>query len=343
MPRSYRPRTSARPSFRRVSPAPGAAAPGRRLPRPARPLPEGPFRVPISTIDWLVSRESPAARFVALRDLLARPAKDIELRKAKQALPRDPFVRDALALLRSRLAPGPRAVPLDKKYDGGAWLVLFLAEMGGDVTLPPLRHAVDVLFARWEKVFVAVERYGELPRERSEFLAACRALALVGHGGDPRIVAAAGALARRTVSNPGETAKELLLFAALPEPRRPEVVRRATTLLVDRAEAEELPGENTAPARTFLAAGFPTGDTSDYLELLSALAAVGAERRPVLEKSLAFLASRADHRGRWKLERALPEKLPVALEREGELSRWVTLRALVVLQHFLGLSIEGKT
>ncbi|HEX7615726.1 MAG TPA: hypothetical protein VF554_10660, partial [Thermoanaerobaculia bacterium] len=44
-----------------------------------KPLPDGPFPVPLSTIDWLVSRESPAARFVALRDLLGRPAKDPDL------------------------------------------------------------------------------------------------------------------------------------------------------------------------------------------------------------------------------------------------------------------------
>jgi hypothetical protein len=342
MSRGYRPRTSARPSFRRVEPAPGPPAPGRRLPRAVRPLPEGPFRVPISTIDWLVSRESPAARVVALRDLLGRPAKDIELRKAKQALARDPFVRDVLALLRSRLAPGPRTVPLEHKYDGGAWLALFLGEMGGDTTLPALRHAGDVLFARWEKALVAVERHGELPRDVPDFVTACRALALLGHGGDPRLLHVADALARRAVEGRGETAKELLFFAALPEAKRPETVRPAIAFLVARAEDAELPGPAAvSPPRTFLAAGFPTGETTDYLELLYALAGVDARRRPGLEKALAFLASRADHRARWRLERALPEKLPVALEREGELSRWVTIRALVVLQHFVGLSIEG--
>lgn len=341
MPRGYRPRTSAHPSFRRIEPAPGAPVPGRRRPRAARPLPEGPFRVPISTLDWLVSRESPAARVVALRDLLGRPPKDIELRKAKQTLARDAFVRDVLALLRSRLAPGPRAVPLERRYDGGAWLVLFLAEMGGDTSLPALRHSVDVLFARWEKAFVEVERHGELPRDVPDFVAACRALALLGQATDPRILSAADALARRAVSGGGETAKELLFFAALPSAKRSETVRRATALLVARAGDAERPGPGGPLPRTFFAAGFPTGATTDYLEHLWALAAVGAGRGPGLEKPLAVLASRADHRARWKLERSLPEKLPVALEREGDLSRWVTIRALVVLQHFVGLSIEG--
>src|SRR5258708_2424626 len=73
--------------------------------RAVRPLPEGPFAVPLSTIDWLVSRESPAARYVALRDLLGRPPKDPDLKRAKQGFGREPFVRESLALLRAKLAP----------------------------------------------------------------------------------------------------------------------------------------------------------------------------------------------------------------------------------------------
>ena len=82
----------------------------------ARVVPlQGPFAVPISTIDWLVSRESPAARYVVLRDLLGRPAKDPELKRARQALSRDPFVRDVLALLRARLEPGATSAALERR------------------------------------------------------------------------------------------------------------------------------------------------------------------------------------------------------------------------------------
>ncbi|MCM3876029.1 MAG: hypothetical protein NEA02_06365, partial [Thermoanaerobaculia bacterium] len=128
-----------------------------------KPLPDGPFPVPLSTIDWLVSRESPAARFVALRDLLGRPAKDPDLRKAKQGFSREPFVREILALLRARLEPGPGAgvAGLERRYDGGVWLALFLTETGGDGALPLLHHAGDVLLARWEKVLVAIDRREE--------------------------------------------------------------------------------------------------------------------------------------------------------------------------------------
>jgi hypothetical protein len=90
--------------------------------------------------------------------------------------------------------------------------------------------------------------------------------------------------------------------------------------------------------------GFPCGDETDLVEMLFALASVlPAESRgePVLSRALAQLAARADHRARWTLERPRPERLPVVLERTGELSRWVTLRALAILQHFRGLEVPG--
>jgi hypothetical protein len=90
--------------------------------------------------------------------------------------------------------------------------------------------------------------------------------------------------------------------------------------------------------------GFPCGDETDLVEMLFALALVlpaESQCEPVLCRALAHLAARADHRARWTLERPRPERLPIALERTGELSRWVTLRALAVLQHFHGLEVPG--
>src|SRR5215468_8241285 len=125
--RPARPASAARPrspssSLARIDPLPPSARPS--PPRAARPVPalrEGPFRVPISTVDWLVGKESLPARYVALRDLLARPAKDLELRKARQALRGDQYLRDALSQLRSRLAREWSAEDLARRYDGGYW------------------------------------------------------------------------------------------------------------------------------------------------------------------------------------------------------------------------------
>jgi hypothetical protein len=335
-------RAAARP-FRKAA---GTAPPVERRPRVV-PLPEGACRVPISTIDWLVSRESPAARYVVLRDLLGRPGKDPELKRARQALPRDPWVRDVLGVLRKRVEPGASRADLLQKYEGGLWLTLFLAETGADASLPVLRHAADVLFAGWEKELVELSRHRDAAIEVGSFAALCRALALIGHAGDPRVLAGADYVARGAMLGRATTAKALLLFAALPEEKRSPLVMRATDFLVARALDVELPRDAgpTAP-RENLRAGFPTGETSDVPELLYALALAAPERsvsprKGSLGRALSLLLSRADHRSRWKLERELDGRLPFVLERTGEMSRWVTHRALVTLQRFLGLSIEG--
>ncbi len=320
------------------------------VPRPrgaVKPLSDGPFPVPLSTIDWLVSRESPAARFVALRDLLGRPAKDPDLRKAKQGFSRDPFVHDMLGLLRARLAPGEgaRAAGLERRYDGGVWLALFLTETGADGTLPLLHHAGDVLLARWEKVLVAIDRHEheETNLDAPLFRAALRVLARVGWERDARVLQGADVLAARALAGRGRTEKDLLLFASLPKDARSERVTRAISFLGARLLEDELPAALAAGAPEELAMpGFPCGDETDLAEMLLALASVlppESRSEPVLARSLAHLAARADHRARWKLERPRPERLPVALERTNELSRWVTLRALSIFQHFLGLEV----
>jgi hypothetical protein len=310
-----------------------------------KPLPDGPFPVPLSTIDWLVSRESPAARFVALRDLLGRPAKDPDLRKAKQGFQREPFVRDMLGLLRARLEPGSGAgvAGLERRYDGGVWLALFLTEIGGDGALPLLHHAGDVLLARWEKVLVAIDRREDASLDAPLFRVALRVLARVGWERDSRVLQGADVLAARALAGQGRTEKDLLLFASLPKDVRSERVTRAISFLGARLLEAELPAALAAGGpEALVMPGFPCGDETDLAEMLLALASVlppESRSEPVLARSLARLAARADHRARWKLERPRPERLPVALERAGELSRWVTLRALSVFQHFLGLEV----
>jgi hypothetical protein len=67
----------------------------------------------------------------------------------------------------------------------------------------------------------------------------------------------------------------------------------------------------------------------------------GRPVEPNVARALAALAAQADHRARWKLERPRPERLPLAPERTGDPSRWVTLRALTILQHFRGLAVPS--
>ncbi|HVO49562.1 MAG TPA: hypothetical protein VMV60_01035 [Thermoanaerobaculia bacterium] len=310
--------------------------------RALRSLAEGPFAVPLATIDWLVSRENPGVRVVALRELLARPSKDPDVRRARQALVRDPFLRELLALTRARLTPSP-AVPLERRYDGGMWLALFLTELGVDGSQPVLAHAADVLLARWEKTFVEIERGKVENLDASLFGAALRTLARTGHGADARVVGGAEEIARRARAGKGRTVKDLLLLGELPEKARTDAIRGAIAFLETRLVDFEIPGALAAGAAPELVkAGYPCGDETDLFEMLAALRAVrpsSAPVEPAVARALAAIVAKADHRARWKLERSRPERFPLAPERAGEPSRWVTLRALTILQHFRGLAV----
>lgn len=314
------------------------AALRRKPARPTRALPEGPYPVPVSTLDWLLSRESPAARSVTLRDLLGRTTKDPELRRAAREFPRDPYIRDLRPLLARRLAPGGRAEEIERRYDGGLWQTLLLVEIGGGPSLDEIHRAGQVFLAHWQRSFLEIAR-GETPTsDLATFSYACRALVRTGYAEHPYVLSAVDFLARRRMSADRQAvpaSKDLLLFSAVPEALRSDNVRQAIAFAVERAVRDELSAVPADAARPIV---FPAFDQSGPLEILEALAAVGVESRPGVTAALSVLVSRADHRARWKLERAPAAPMLLELETPGELSRWVTLRALRVLQHFQGLT-----
>ncbi len=130
-----------------------------------------------------------------------------------------------------------------------------------------------------------------------------------------------------------------------PRRRARSAIRGAIAFLEARLVDAEIPAALAAGATPeILKAGYPCADETDLFEMLAALRAVRPASGPVepsVERALAAMAARADHRARWKLERPRPERLPLAPERTGEPSRWVTLRALTILQHFRGLAVAG--
>lgn len=80
--------------------------------------------------------------------------------------------------------------------------------------------------------------------------------------------------------------------------------------------------------------GFPLSYNSDALEALVALAAVGERRRPEYEDAIRLVDGAADGERRWTLRNSLNGKMIANVEEKGMPSRWVTLRALAVLEHF---------
>lgn len=88
--------------------------------------------------------------------------------------------------------------------------------------------------------------------------------------------------------------------------------------------------------------GYPLSYNSDVLESLAALAAVGEYRRPEYELALDVVRAAADPRMRWTMRNSLNGKMIADVEKKGQASKWLTLRALEVLRRY-GASCDPET
>jgi hypothetical protein len=87
--------------------------------------------------------------------------------------------------------------------------------------------------------------------------------------------------------------------------------------------------------------GFPLSYNSDALESLAALAGVGEPARPEYDKALDLVVSSADPQARWAMRNSFNGKMIGSVEKKGAPSKWLTLRALLVLRHFGRLSEDA--
>jgi hypothetical protein len=84
----------------------------------------------------------------------------------------------------------------------------------------------------------------------------------------------------------------------------------------------------------WLRLGFPLSYNSDALEALLALAAVGEPRRPEYEAAIEKVGAAADGQMRWTLRNTHNGKMIADVETKDAPSKWLTLRALQVLDRF---------
>jgi hypothetical protein len=88
------------------------------------------------------------------------------------------------------------------------------------------------------------------------------------------------------------------------------------------------------PKRIWTRFGFPLNYNSDILEAMVALATVGTPMSDTLEKPLQVIRDKRTADGVWRLEKSLNGQMWVDVEVKGQPSKWITLFALIVLDHF---------
>jgi hypothetical protein len=156
--------------------------------------------------------------------------------------------------------------------------------------------------------------------------------------------------------------KAMIALSKVPLVQRTRNMQEAIKLGVgfllsrDPAVADYPFGTGNKPSSTWFKFCYPLRSEADMLQNLEVLAALGQARNPRLDNALNLVVSKQNQQGRWQLERAYKElpdtqakkvfywyhnslkfyisgqELAKIQEKQGQPSKWVTLRAIRVLK-----------
>jgi hypothetical protein len=328
--------------------------------------------------DWLLEGADPAVRAQALQRLLDRSAQDPEVVAARRAAMATDPIAGILAAQEPDGhwgKPGPGYTP---KYVATVWQVIFLDQLGADGTDPRVRAgcayvlahtlavgggfgcsgthrttappASSVLHCLNGNLVAALISLGWADHEgvRASIDWACRAI--LGGTGVPFHRSGTAGPGFACGANEGRPCawganKELRALARIPPAERTTEVAAAIDagvallLSVDPVSADyPRPAGDAAPSAAWWRPSFPLGYTSDVLETLEVLAALGPARDRRLDGAYEWLLAGADRDGRWPSRRIMrgPMHAPVEPTGRGRASKWVTLRAAGVLRARFG-------
>jgi hypothetical protein len=318
-------------------------------------------------VAWLLERDDPAVRQLALRQLLDRPVDDPEVAdSARAAMATGPIA----AILAAQHPAGHWEKPgpgYATKYRGTVWQLIFLDQLGADGADPRVQRACEYVLAHTQaesggfgasgvagaavpppsrvihclngNLLRALIGFGWLDDERVGRAVAWQATAITGEGMKrwyasgtcgPGLACAAN----ERLPCAWGAIKALGGLGRIPPERRSESVSRAIEAGVafllsrDPAVADYPAGwDNTRPSGSWFKLGFPSGYVADVLQNLEVLAELGRARDARLRHATDWLLARQDGLGRWTNEYAYNGKTWVDFERQGRPSKWVTLRA----------------
>jgi hypothetical protein len=113
-----------------------------------------------------------------------------------------------------------------------------------------------------------------------------------------------------------------------------EAIKRGVDFLLSHDPAvADYPGRGNRPSSRWFTFFYPIGTSADVLQNLEVLAALGQAENPKLANALDLVISKQTQQGRWLLEHTyINGKTWVDIEKKGQPSKWVTLRALRVLK-----------
>jgi len=318
---------------------------------------------------WLLEESNPAVRAATLVRLMGRVEADPEVIDARsRAMKTDPIkgILDAQDPGGFWIKPGPGYSP---KYRSTVWSFMFLEQLGADPTHERIRTAAEYVLTWTPTAIGGLGCSGASTVPPPSSVLHClngnllRALIGFGFLDDPRVQAAIDWETRAITGNGVErwyksrtsgpgfgcgindgracawgAVKAMRGLAAIPPKRRTALVRQAIDIGAEFLFSRDpsiadypMPVGDTEPSKLWFRLGFPSGYPADVLQVLEVLTELGRARDDRLQSAVAWLLGRQDAQGRWHNQYAYNRKTIVDIERQGQPSKWVTLRACAVM------------
>lgn len=309
------------------------------------------------TLEWLLEKEQPAPRYLALTRLLDRTAEDPEVQETKTMIPERGWASDIL----SKQEPGGYWIAEESlyqpKYLSTNWMLLVLSDFGLTKEDIRIRKACEIWIRRLGKTD------GGFSMDRATKSHLCttgntaRALVKFGYADHPQVRSAFEWLANARDKNGGwscfgsgrnlDSWEPMSAFAVYPKAKWTASMTRAVDDAAEFFLQRELHKQG-APYPPWNRFHYPVHYYYDLLVGLDFMTALGYGGDPRLLHAVTHLKKKRRPDGRWNLDAVHPDldgkvaewytthpkraPTPFGLENPGEPSKMITLRAMVVLK-----------
>jgi hypothetical protein len=314
------------------------------------------------TIDWLLEKDQPSIRYLALTQLSNRRESDADVRQAKSNIPKIGWASEIL----SRRDPAGWWVRdrgwLEPRFTGTHWNMLALADLGATRSIPEVAASAEYWMAKSPLQGGGVGGFGKGKGHHCYTANMARGLIRLGYEDDPRVRKTLEWLVKTVHPKGGWTcryAKDgpapsrsldawegLGAFAAYPRSKWTAGMKDCVERSAEYYLEHELhvQGERYEPWYRF---HWPVHYYYDLLVGLDCLTALGYGEDRRLGYALELLRKKQRADGRWILDAVQPDydpetaqwfakhpkqrPTPLTFELAGRPSKMITLRALTVL------------
>jgi hypothetical protein len=323
-------------------------------------------------VDWLLEEENPSVRYFTLKGIVGKMESDPEVKQAKAQIMLEGVVPQILETQNEGGFWGrPQDFYVGSKYKSTVWNFLLLAELGADRGDKRIKAACEFILVNSQHAESGAFAYRNSKQGDGEQMAVLPCLTgnqifsliRLGNIEDSRVQRGIKWITTYLRCDDGDgrppkswpyerypqcwgkhtchmgVIKMLRALAEIPiNKRSPEVkqsIAKAAEYFLTHHVYKRSHDLSQAGKTQWLAAGFPLMWGTDALEILGTLTKLGY-RDERMQSALDLIIAKQDAKSRWPLEKSLNGRMQVRIERKGQPSKWITLKAMSALKAFYG-------